>query len=53
MKGINTFILNDYVIIQALQEYFDRRFVGNAPFIVKTIDGEFNHKIIVEERKPK
>lgn len=57
MKGVNYLILNDQVIIQALEEYFDKRWVGKLPFKGVNFFGNFGtnsqHKLVIAEVKTK
>jgi len=56
MKGNNELRLNDATVIEALQEYFDKRFTG-APVRVTSVKRESSGYdstfiVLVEERSP-
>lgn len=54
MKGINTLTLNSATVIEALQEYFDRRTVVNGQFDVTAIgfagNGEYRITCTAKEQ---
>lgn len=41
MKGVNTFVLNHETVVEALQEYFDKRLDPNVDITAVKVGGSY------------